>query len=213
MLHEGFLQWAYTLFLQGSTIQAEDRLRTALRIDPGYEPSPVVLRPDLYAFYQEERAVYLESRGDDARTREKLDDIFPELQPRAGAVGPDGFIPPILGIGLERLGHPDEAAFLRTLQIASLTTNLASVGIRVAVFSDLTPTGDLWHDISVGMNVASFFVFWPALVADIVATLTLQARYTRQPELRPRPRATVLPRRPPPPIVGLRRGGLTVSFW
>ncbi len=213
-LHEGFLHWAYTLFLQDSKKQAEEKLTYALRLNPDYETSPVILRPDLYAFYQEGRAAYLASRGGrDPGAREAVDAIFPELQTRAGAMGPGGFILPIGGVGLERLGHVDEARFLRVVEISSLVVNLSSVGIRLAVFSELTPEGDLWHDISVGMNVVSFFVFWPAFIADIVATLSLQAKYTKHPELRPRPTAGAGRIRARPPRVGVGAKGLTLSFW
>jgi len=214
LLHEGFLHWAYTLFLQDSKKQAEEKLATALRLSPEYEPSRVVLRPDLYAFYQEGRTRFLAPFGGEVpATREAVDVIFPELQTRAGAMGPGGFILPIAGVGLERLGHVEEARLLRVVEVTALAVNLTSVGIRLAVFSELTPAGDLWHDISVGMNAVSFFVFWPVFIVDIVATLTLQAKYTKHPELRPRASADAGRIRARPPVLGVGTKGLTLSFW
>jgi hypothetical protein len=213
-LHQGFLHWAYTLFLQDSQKQAEEKLDLTLRLNPEYEPSPVVLRPDLYAFYQDGRARFLTANGGNLpREREGLDSIFPELQVRAGAMGPNGFIVPIAGIGLERLGHVEEGRLLRVVEVTALAVNLTSLGIRLAVFSELTPAGDLWHDISVTMNAASFFVFWPVFIADIVATLSLQAKYTKHPELRPRLTGGAGRNRAPAPVLGLGSKGLTLTFW
>ncbi len=214
-LHEGFLHWAYTLFLQNSVNQASEKLSIALRLQPEHQPSPVVLRPDLYAFYQEARAAFLTERAAQpaGERLEPLTTIFPELQVKAGAMGPGGFILPVLGVGLERLGHRAEGRILGVVEGAALAVNGTAFFMRLAAFNELTPAGDLVHDLSVGMNVVSFFVFWPVVIADIVATLSLQKRYTDRPELRPRLSGATGRKRAPPPILRVQAGGLTLAFW
>ena len=212
-LHEGFLHYAYTLFLQNSKIQAAEKLGIALRLDPGHQPSPVVLRPDLFEFYQEQRASFLRAAEGKAPEPETPAQIFAELQVRAGVVeGQTLPFVPIFGIGLYKLGHRNEAAAVGVIEAAALVVNASGLVLRAVAFNKRTPSGDLVYDLSVAMNVPAGFVFWAVFVVEVVRTLTLQKQYTDNPEMRPR-MAGPSGRTPPPPVLGLGPGGITLAFW
>ena len=104
-LHDGFLHYAFTLFLAADAELAADKLETALRIDPTYSPSPVTTRPDLRAFYLEQQAAWIAKNGS---TPEPLDRVFPSLQENPGGLRRLSRQPiffPAFGIGLSQLGH------------------------------------------------------------------------------------------------------------
>lgn len=210
-LHEAFLYYAFTLFLQGKQEQAVPRLLIALDIDPDFVPSPVTTRPDLKAFYDEQQEQY-RSKGTSPRL---LEQIFPELASQVGGgrvVVQRAFVP-VLGIGLMELGHRRPGAFLMATEISALTINIVSLAIRGAVRSDRTPAGWTLTYVSRGLNYPSFAVFWTALVIDLVVSLALRGYYNKHPERMPE----VTPRRrgraKPPPQVSVSPAGLSLAFW
>lgn len=212
-LHEGFLYYAFTLFLQGKEELALGRLLVALEIDQDYMPSPVTTRPDLKAFYDEQQDLFRSSpEGSSPRL---LEQIFPELADQIGGgrvVIKRAFVP-FFGIGLTELGHRRQGAFLAVTEASSLAINVASMIMRGAAYSDLTPTGWTVTDISRGLNYPSFAVFWTALAIDFVVSLALRRYYNDHPERMPE----VTPRRrgkaKPPPQVSVSPAGFELVFW
>jgi hypothetical protein len=212
-LHDGFLHYAFTLFLQNSKKQAAEKLGIALRLDPDYQPSPVVLRPDLYTFYQDQRSAFLARFPAGAPEPEAPVQIFPTLQAKAGVV--EGGLPfvPIFGIGLYKLGHRDDAIGFAIPEVSAIAFNAASIVMRLVAYDKRTPAGDLLYDVSVTINVASFAVFWPVFIAEVILTLTRQKTYTDHPELRPR--IALGPGRAAsrPPVLTFGAQGLSLAFW
>jgi len=212
-LHEGFLYYAFTLFLQGEASQAlaADKLKYALQLDPDFAPSPVTTRPDLLQFYTEQRTAYIAANGSISVPPEIL---FPELQSSTAStqvLRRTRFVP-VFGVGLRFLGHPKAGNFLLTTELTAATINISSIILRLAVLEDLSPAG--YNATLVGRytNYASFGVFWLALGIDLVVSLALQRRYNRNPKLRPRSTPSVAGRLAPPRLVPTA-GGLKVQFW
>ena len=211
-LHEGFLYYAFTLFLQGNSESALEALTMALRLDPEFAPSPVTTRPDLFAFYDQQQAQFTSEQGGVAEAPET---IFPELAQDPGAtvvVQRRRFLP-MFGIGLRQLGHPTLGNTLLGLEIGGLSFNIASLILRAAYIEDRTPTGMSNTAVGRQMTYASFGVFWGALVADFVISMILRRYYVQHPEKRRESRtlADRVPTRRPQ----LRAGptSLTLSFW
>jgi tetratricopeptide (TPR) repeat protein len=212
-LHEGFLYYAFTLFLQGKEEPALRRLRIALEIDPDYVPSPVTTRPDLKAFYDEQREIFKDSpEGSSPRL---LEQIFQELAPEIGAgrvVLRRAFVP-FFGIGLIEMGHRRAGGFLLVTEVSSLAINVASMFMRGAVHSDRTPTGWTVTFVSRGLNYPSFAVFWTALVVDFVVSLALRRYYTNNKDKMPIPTPRRQGRVRPPPQVSMTPAGVLLRFW
>ena len=211
-LHEAFLYYAFTLFLQGEEEIAREKLRYGLRLDPEFAPSPVTTRPDLLAFYQAEQESFLGSNGTIAELPET---IFPELQkePGTGPVVRQQRFVPFLGIGLRQLGHPRLGNGLLVTESLSLGTNVAALILRAAYISDRTPKGMNATEISRAMTYVSFGVFWGALVTDFVTSLVLQRHYRLHPEKRRTVAATAPARRREAPRIQVAPSALTLTFW
>ena len=212
-LHEGFLYYAFTLFLQGRQSQAIARLLIALEIDPEYVPSPVTTRPDLKAFYDEQREIFKDSpEGSSPRL---LEQIFQELAPQIGGgrvVIRRAFVP-FFGIGLMELGHRQQGAFLLVTEASSLAINVASMIMRGVAYGDRTPDGWTVTFVSRGLNYPSFAVFWTALAIDFVVSLALRRYYTNHPEKMPEVSPSRRGRARPPPQVSATPAGLLLRFW
>jgi tetratricopeptide (TPR) repeat protein len=210
-LHEGFLYYAFTLFLQGKGERAGEKLRFALRIKPDHAPSPVTTRPDLLAFYAQQQAAYLAENN----APELLEGIFPELRdnPGVGQVVRQQRFVPLFGQGLRVLGHRRAGAFFLVTETSSLAINVASIIMRLAVYNDRTPDG--WTVTRVGrnLNYPSFAVFWAAIVVDFVVSVALQRLYRKHPERMPESARPIRGRPPPPPDVRVTPAGFTLTFW
>ena len=211
-LHEAFLYYAFTLFLQGKEEQAVPRLLIALEIDPDFEPSPVTTGPDLKAFYDEQRERYQQTEGTSPRL---LEQIFPELAPQVGGgrvVVRRAFVP-VLGIGLMELGHRRAGGFLMATEISAASINILSLVMRGAAFQDRSPSGWTVTFVSRGLNYPSFAVFWTALVIDLIVSGALRAYYNKHPERMPETKPKRRGRPKPPPRVSVSPTGFRVAFW
>jgi len=209
-LHQGFLYYAFTLLLKGDEELARAKVLVALRLRPGYQPSPVTTRPDLLQFYNVEREKYFQApfNGEEAL----LDQLFPELRSRDGEIRRvNRLFIPVFGSGLRKLGHKHAGNFVLGTEAVAFGVNLTAIFLRAGVYNDRTPNG--WNITYVGrqMNYISFGVFWAAMIVDLVVSLALRRYYKRNPErLRTETRVGVR-RRPPPPRV--TREGLAFAFW
>jgi len=212
-LHEGFLYYAFTLFLQGQATQdlATEKLKYALQLDPDFSPSPVTTRPDLLKFYTEQRTAYIAENGSISVPPEIL---FPELQSSTAStrvLRRRRFVP-VFGMGLRFLGHPRAGDFLLTTELAAASLNIGSIILRLAVIDDLTPAGYTATLVGRHTNYASFGVFWVAFAVDLIVSLALQRRYNRNPQLRPSSTQSIA-RRLRPPLLTPTGTGLKVQFW
>lgn len=209
-LHEGFLHYAFTLFLADDPELAAEKLETALRIDPTYAPSPVTTRPDLRAFYLEQQEAWIAKNGSSPNP---LDEIFPSLQERPGALRRQRapFLP-AFGIGLRQLGHYEVGWGLFALQLGSLLGNIPTWSIKFGLQARLTPEAGIARDIMSYASLVTSVVFWTSLAVDFVASLSLRRRYKLHPELRPRLDIALRLGRGPPRVrfAGL---GLAVTGW
>jgi tetratricopeptide (TPR) repeat protein len=210
-LHEGFLYYAFTLFLQGKPDRARDKLQFALQLKPTFALSAVTTRPDLLGFYLDEQAIYRTTNGDEEPL---LESLFPELseRPGEGRVIRRRIFFPFLGIGLRQLGHRAGAAVLLVTEVASLSTNVASFVLRLAYFNDRTPNG--WKATYAGrtLNYISFGVFWATILIDFVVSIALQRYYRRHPE-RLRTDGLARARNRAPLRWGAAPEGMALTFW
>ena len=211
-LHEGFLYFAFTLLLQDKTELAIEKLEIALRLDPEFAPSPVTTRPDLLAFYEARQRAFVAVQGGVAEAPEA---VFPELAGDPGStvvLRRQRFVP-VLGIGLRQLGHSHLGNALLGTEVTAFSINIASLIVRAAYISDRTPKGMTATSISREVNYTTFGIFWGALLADFILSMSLRRFYKRNPEKR-RGGGTLASRysdrRP-----RLQSGGtsLTLSFW
>ena len=211
-LHEGFLYYAFTLFLQGKPVRARDKLQFALQLKPTFEPSPVTTRPDLLGFYNDEQTIYVTTNGE---VEQLLPSIFPELgeTPGGGVVLRRRIFVPFFGIGLRQLGHADAGNMLLGTQVFSLATNVTSFIVRVAYINDRTPRGWEATYIGRGLNYVSFGVFWAALIVDFVVSISLQQYYKRHPERLKTDTVRTTARYREPPRVVAGPGGMALTFW
>lgn len=210
LLHEGFLYYAFTLFLRQEQGPAEEKLGVALRIDPDFSPSPVTTRPDVLAFYQEQQRRYVQEHGRDPIP---LETVIPSLQANPGALKgtqrPAPFIP-TLGIGLRQLGHREVGDGLATLELTFGLANLAALITKAALQEQATPTILLVKEVMGYSTVPTMLVFWSAIAVDFVASLALRAVYKKHPERRPDVAPRLLTRAPAVSPTGT---GVHVSFW
>jgi len=211
-LHEGFLYYAFTLFLQGATEHATEALEIALRLDPEFAPSPVTTRPDLLAFYEGQHSSFAASQGGVAEAPEA---IFPELAEKPGAaplLQRQRFVP-LLGIGLRQLGHPRLGYGLLGTELSAFGVNIASLIFRASFIEDRTPKGLTNTLIAREMNYASFGIFWGAMLADFIVSMVLRRYYVHHPEKR-RTTGTLVNKTPVRcPQLRAGRTSLTLSFW
>jgi len=211
-LHEGFVYYAFTLFLQGKPDRARDKLLFAFQLKPEFTPSPVTTRPDLLGFYNDEQAIYEATYGSGETL---LESIFPELgeTPGGGRVIRKRTFVPFFGIGLRQLGHPVAANLVLSTEVVSLAVNITSIVVRIAYFNDRTPKGWDATYVGRGLNYVSFGVFWAALAVDFVSSIALQQYYKRHPErLRTETNRTTARYRAPP-RVDAAPGGMAITFW
>ena len=209
-LHEGFLHYAFTLFLADDLQLAAEKLETALRIDPTYAPSPVTTRPDLRAFYLEQQEAWIAKNGSSPNL---LDEIFPSLQERPGALRRQRapFLP-AFGIGLRQLGHYEVGWGLFALELGFLLGNIPTWSIKFGLQTRLTPEAQIARDIMSYASLATSIVFWTSLAVDFVASLALRRLYKLHPEKRPRLEAAPRLGRAPP-RARLAGVGVAVDFW
>jgi hypothetical protein len=209
-LHDGYLHYAFTLFLADDFELAADKLVIALRIDPTYAPSPVTTRPDLHAFYLAEQEAWIAENGS---SPDLLDEIFPSLQERPGALRRQRapFLP-IAGIGLRQLGHYEVGWGLFALELGFLLGNIPTWTTKFILQTRLTPEAQVARDVMSWASLATASVFWTAVVVDFVASLVLRRHYKLHPDKRPRLEAAPRLGRGPPVVTpaGL---GLSVGFW
>lgn len=168
-LHDGFLHYAFTLFLMGDKVTAGGVLRTALKLKPEFVPSPVTTRPDLKTFYDEQRRIFLAEGG----TAVLPGELFPEL---AGSrfVKTRRELPlPLLGVRLRQLGRPALANALLTVELTSGVLNAAGWILWGTVFTNLRPTGEKLRTVFTVSNPITFGIFWGAIAVELVATAVL----------------------------------------
>lgn len=171
-LHDGFLHYAFTLFLQGQNLLlAQEKLNVALQLKPQYAPSPVTTRPDLLEFYETQQQLFLAQGG----IMRLPTELFPELDPGARKVRREAPIP-IWGIRLRQLGRPALGDALMTMEITGAAINLAGWAAFFAVYNDLRPTGDAWRTAFKISNPISFGMFWGAFATEIVLTIVFNRR-------------------------------------
>lgn len=211
-LHEAFLYYSFTLFLQGEAEVGREKLRFALRLDPEFAPSPVMTRPDLLSFYRQEQELFLEEHGS---TAEPPETIFPELAetPGTGVVIRKRTFFPMFGIGLRQLGHPRLGNSLLVTEVSSASLNIASLIVRASFIGDRTPAGMQTTVVSRGLNYVSFGLFWGAILTDFVISMALRRHYVRHPERRRTSAGISLAPRNRKPQLRTDRGSLTLSFW
>ena len=199
-LHEAFLYYAFTLFLQGNPPGASEKLAIALQLKPTYEPSPVTTRPDLLGFYSDEQKIYVNTFGEGEAV---LKELFPELAPE----NPGGLVTvrrrffPYL-VGLRQLGHPHLGATLTGTQAFSLAANLVGFTLIATHRDDISQRGYTIAFVGQGLNIAGFAVFLLAVAVEGIVSLALWRYYKRYPE---RLRTT--------PRVSIRPDGFAVHFW
>jgi len=211
-LHEGFLYYSFTLFLQGNLQAAEKGLETALRLDPEFAPSPVTTRPDLLEFYESRQTLFVAEQGGIAEAPET---IFPELagEPGSSVVSRRQRFVPLLGIGLRQLGHPRLGNGLLGAEIGAFSINIASLILRAAYIEDRTPKGMTATGIAREVNYTSFGIFWGALLADFIVSMALRSYYKRNPDKR-RSGGTLARRYDDRrPQVRAGPSTLTLAFW
>lgn len=172
-LHDGFLHYAFTLFLMEDKVTALRKLRTALELKPEFQPSPVTTRPDLLAFYEEQRQLFLASGG-----RQKLpSELFPELAQGAAVVRVRREPPiPLFGIRLRQLDRPALGNALMGLEITGALLNAAGWISWRAVYDDLRPSGDSVREVFTISNPVTFGLFWGAIAAELIVTAALNRR-------------------------------------
>ncbi len=206
-LHDGFLLYAFTLFLQGESENAGEKLSYALRLDPEFQPSPVTTRPDLLAFYAQQQGLYVQEHG---TTAEPPPTIFPELQggPTSSVVVVRRRFVPLFGIGLRQLGHRPAGDVILTTEVASAVTNITGILLRLGVYRDLSVEGFQATYAGRALTYAGFGVFWATAIVDFIVSLSLRRHYTLHPERRPNttatPRAQLRPARVELSASGLR---------
>jgi tetratricopeptide (TPR) repeat protein len=211
-LHEGFLHYAFTLYLAGDEDLAADKLQTALRIDPTYTPSPVTTRPDLRAFYLEQQEAWI---GEHGSTPEPLDRVFPSLQENPGGLRRLSRQPvffPAFGIGLSQLGHREVGGGLAALEIGFGLANLGAIVAKAGLLQVATPEAAQAKVVLGWSTLPTMIVFWTTLAVDFVASVSLRQLYKLHPERRPRLDAALRLGRPPP-VVRLAAGGPSIAFW
>lgn len=210
-LHEGFLYYAFTLYLQGDQEGAVEKLQVALSIEPEYEPSPVTTRPDILSFYLAQRERYQRENGTGRRL---LEEIFPELRDTTGqrVTRKLPFIP-LFGRGLWLLGHKRWGVFFAITEGGSLALNLAGVALIGTTRGDRSPGGTTAMNVGFGLSHPTFVLFWAALAVDLVASISLHFFYKAHPDRMParRPGGRVRPRAPP--RVSVTGAGIAVQFW
>jgi len=170
-LHDGFLHYAFTLYLQGKDLLgAQDKLAVALELKPTFAPSPVTTRPDLLEFYTTQQQLFLAQGG----VQRLPSEIFPELRTGSRVIR----VPPIplLGIRLRQLDRPALGNALMTLELTGFALNVAGFVTWRAVYNDLRPTGDAWRTAFKISNPISFTIFWGAVAAELIITAVLNRR-------------------------------------
>lgn len=208
-LHEGFLHYAFTLFLASDEALASEKLEVALRIDPTYAPSPVTTRPDLRAFYLAQQEAWI---GEHGTTPEPLDRIFPSLQENPGGLRRLSRQPvffPAFGIGMSQLGHREVGGGLAALEIGFGVANLTALVSKAALLNVATPEAVQAKEVLGWSTLPTTIVFWSALAVDFIASVALRSLYKRYPERRPR--LDVVQRRAP--RLELGPTGLQLAFW
>lgn len=170
-LHEAFLHAGYAAFLADEFEQASEFLRTAVRLDLEFLPSPVTTQPDLLAFYGEVRAAWVEENGDSA---ERLGAIFPELA-NLDRRRPRRFVP-FFTIGLRYYGHHKEADALLATQMISLGLNALSVGLRLGALYDGSREGFQITDTGRVLGYTTAPAVWLSFSIDFVRSIELAAK-------------------------------------
>lgn len=211
-LHEGFLYYAFTLFLQGKPDRARDKLQFAFQLKPTFAPSPVTTRPDLLGFYNDEQSIYVTTNGDGEQL---LASIFPELgeTPGGGVVLRRRVFVPFFGIGLRQLGHARAGNLLLGTQLVSLAGNIAGIAVRAAYINDRTPKGWEATYIGRGFTYVSFGLFWASIVTDFVVSIALQRYYRKHPERLKTDAVRTTARYREPPRIVAGPGSMAVTFW
>lgn len=203
-LHEGFLYYAFTLFLQQDEAGARSKLTIALQIDPGFAPSPVTTRPDLLDFYNSEQDRF---RAQNGSTPVPLEAIFPDLATRPGRRYQRQVFLPVWGRGLHQLGHRREGAAFAIFESTTLALNVGSLLAKAAlqrVANSDTVEKTVKPTLS-WLTLHTAIGFWASLSVDVITSFALQRRYRLNPGLVPGPQTPIAPA---PPVLLPTPGGL-----
>lgn len=192
-LHDAFLHWAFSHFLLSDLDRARELLEMALQLDPEYQPSPVLTRPDLFQFYTAEREAWVGTHG---TVPKNLDRLFPELAPAGLPVEkpPPEFFP-AFGIGLAYHGQPEVGRAMRVAEFTVVAINLASVFFRLAMIRDLSPDGQAATRVWRQVTYVSAPISWSLFGLDFAISVGLhgEARRPSWQRRRPKPGVVLLP--------------------
>jgi tetratricopeptide (TPR) repeat protein len=195
-LHDAHLHFAFSQFLLSQTTEAQELLEIALQLDPTYELSPVLTRPDLYQFYTQARTVWVAEHGE---VPARLGAVFPDLVRGPVEERPTDFFP-MFGTGLWYHGHEEAGRALRAAEITALSINLASILFRLALITDMTPNGQAATSTWRQVTYVSAPFCWSLFTLDVVASAVVHEDARRRSyiedvpkegDARPRPRLDV----------------------
>lgn len=171
-LHDAFLHYAFTLFLMGDKVTAGEILTTALKLKPEFVPSPVTTRPDLRAFYDEQRSLFLAEGG----TAVLPGELFPELAGSRFIKTRRELPMPLFGIRLRQLGRPALGNAFLTLEITGITLNAASWILYGAQYNDLRQSAKDAPTVVWVTNWIGFGLIWGTVAVELITTGVLNRR-------------------------------------